>query len=190
MGHPHLHLALRAATEEMHERLHRHVGFAAIKSAAIRMSDYRELIVRLYGFYVPFEEAVATESIRCAWLEEDLRALGLVHLRDTVPRCPPIPRLADPHFRLGARYVAEGSALGGRELARGLDRLLGQDVMEGRRFFIGRGCRTGEAWRDYLAQLSSAPAEPSARAQIVQGAVATFTAFENWLGGWSTLSHG
>ena len=84
----------------------------------------------------------------------------------------------------------KGQPWGGRDLVRGLDRLLGKDVTEGREFFIGRGAGTGEAWRRYLAQLSAAPSEPCARAEIVRGAVETFAAFEHWLNGWSTASHG
>jgi heme oxygenase len=121
---------------------------------------------------------------------DDLKALGLRRPLEGFPLCQDVPRLGSAHLRLGARYVAEGSALGGRDLARSLDRLLGKEVTEGRRFFVGRGSGTGEAWRSYLAQLSAAPDEPSARAEIIKGAVATFAAFEHWLDGWSTLSHG
>ena len=63
-------------------------------------------------------------------------------------------------------------------------------MTEGRQFFIGRGAGTSEAWRSYLAQLSAAPPEPSARAEIVKGAVEVFAAFEHWLNGWSASSHG
>ncbi len=187
MAHVPLRSVLRAATHEVHERLHRHAGFAAIQSATIGLADYRNLIVRLYGFYLPFEAAAAIRPDRSKWLVDDLKALGLDRPLHALPKCPHVPRLDSAHLRLGALYVAEGSALGGRELARGLDRMLGQDVAGGRRFFIGRGPETGEAWRGYLARLSAAP---SARAEIIKGAVETFAAFEHWLNGWSTLAHG
>jgi len=187
---PSLRLALRAATQDVHDRLHRHAGFAAIQDATIGLADYQDLIVRLHGFYVPFEAAVAIEPDRSNWLAGDLEALDLKRPLHAFPKCWHVPRLDSAHLRLGALYVAEGSALGGRDLARGLDRLLGRDVTEGRQFFIGRGAGTGEAWRSYLAQLSAAPTEPSARAEIIKGAVETFAAFEHWLNGWSTSSHG
>jgi heme oxygenase len=185
-----LHLELRAATEVVHDRLHRHVGFAAIQNATIGLADYKDLIVRLYGFYVPFEAAVAIEPDRSNWLAGDLKALGLKRPLHALPKCTHFQSLDSVPLRLGALYVAEGSALGGRELARGLDRLLGKDVTEGRQFFIGRGARTADAWRSYLAQLSAAPPAPSVRAEIITGAVETFAAFEHWLNGWSTSSHG
>ena len=190
MAHVPLHSVLRAATQEVHERLHLHAGFAAIQNATIGLAEYRNLIVRLYGFYLPFEAAAAIRPDRSKWLVNDLKALGLDRPLHTLPKCPHVPQLNSAHLRLGALYVAEGSALGGRELARALDRFLGKDVAGGRQFFIGRGPKTGEAWRGYLAQLSAAPSEPSIRAEIIKGAVETFAAFEHWLNGWSTLAHG
>jgi heme oxygenase len=185
-----LRWALRAATRDVHDRLHRHAGFAAIQGATIGLAAYRDLIVRLYGFYVPFEAAAAIEPDRTNWLAGDLEALGLRRSLHALPKCPHVPRLGSAHLRLGALYVAEGSALGGRDLARGLDRLLGKDATEGRRFFIGRGPDTGEAWRGYLGQLSAAQSGSFARAEIIKGAVETFAAFEHWLNGRSILAHG
>ena len=179
---------LRAATRDMHDRMHRHAGFAAIQDATIGRAEYRRLIVRLYGFYLPFEAAASISPDRSKWLVHDLEALGLERPLHALPTCPHVPSLDSAHSRLGALYVVEGSALGGRDLARSLDRLFGADVAEGRQFFIGHGAKTGEAWRGYLAQLSAA--RSGARAEIIRGAVETFAAFEHWLDGWSTLSHG
>jgi heme oxygenase len=185
-----LHWLLRAATRDVHNRLHGHAGFVAIQDATIDHADYQRLISRLYGFYLPFEVAAAISPDRSRWLLDDLEAVGLMRPLLNLPMCSHVPCLDSAHFRLGALYVVEGSALGGRELARGLDRLLGKDVARGRQFFLGRGAKTGDAWRDYLAQLSAAPPEASARAEVIRGAVETFTAFEHWLNGWSGLSHG
>ncbi len=189
-AHPPLHDVLRAATRGVHERLHRHAGFAAIQDASISLEDYRKLVARLYGFYLPFEAAACLEPDRSVWLADDLEALGQGGPLDAVPKCPHLPWLDTAHSRLGALYVAEGSALGGRGLARSLDRLLGIDSTSGRCFFIGRGPGTGEAWRAYLARLSAAPSSPSARADIVHGTTETFAAFERWMNGWSTSTHG
>jgi heme oxygenase len=186
---PSLRQELRATTQDVHDRLHRHVGFAAIQDGTVSLEDYRTLIVRLHGFYVPFEAAAAIEPDRSDWLADDLKALGVTRPSPGVAECGHIPCLDSAHLRLGAQYMAEGSALGGRDLARGLDRLLGTGVVDGRRFFTGRGAGTGEAWRGYLARLSAAAPDPSARPQIIRGAVKTFDAFEQWLNGWSTSLH-
>jgi heme oxygenase len=189
-GHGSLRLVLRAATQDVHHRLHRHAGFAAIQDGTIGLADYQGLIARLYGFYVPFEDAAAIKPDRSKWLADDLNALGLKRPLHALPLCQQVPRLDSAHLSLGARYVAEGSALGGRELARGLDRLLGKNVIKGRQFFIGRGAGTGAAWAGYLAELSAAPPDASVRLEIIKGAVETFAAFENWLSGWSASPHG
>ena len=185
-----MRLELRAATQGVHDRLHRHAGFAAVQQATIALADYRDLLARLYGFYLPFESAVTTGPDRSDWLAADLKALNLQQPLHTLTKCHHMPPMDTVYLRLGALYVAEGSALGGRDLARGLDRLLGKDVTEGRRFFIGRGAGTGEAWRRYLAQLSAVSPDPLVWAEIIKGAVETFAAFEQWLNGWSTSSHG
>ena len=110
---PSLRLELRAATQDVHNRLHRNVGFAAIQDTTIGLVDYQDLIVRLYGFYVPFEAAVAIEPVQSNWLAGDLEALDLKQPPQAVPKCWHVPRLDSAHLRLGALYVVEGSALGG-----------------------------------------------------------------------------
>ena len=184
---PPLRSVLREATQDVHDRLHRHAGFAAIKDASIGVVAYQEIIVRLYGFYVPFEAAAAMGPDRSQWLADDMSALGLKRSLHALPLCQDVPCLTSAHRRLGALYVVAGSALGGRELARGLDSLLGKNVMKSRQFFTGRGARTGEAWGIYLARLSAVPPDPSVRLEIINGAVETFAAFENWLSGWSNF---
>ncbi len=110
---PSLRLELRAATQDVHDRLHCHAGFAAIQDATIGLAHYQDLIVRLYGFYLPFEAAVAIGPDRSNWLAGDLEALGLKRPLHAVSKCWHVPRLDSAHLRLGALYVAEGSALGG-----------------------------------------------------------------------------
>ena len=185
-----LRAELRAATRDVHDRLHLHLGFASIQDTTIGLADYRNLVARLYGFYVPFEAAMAIEPDRSHWLARDLEALGLEPPFHGVPKCEHVACPDNVHFRLGALYVAEGSALGGRDLVRGLDGLFGKGATQGRQFFIGRGAGTGAAWRHYLARLSASSPEPLARAEIIRGATLTFAAFEQWLNGWSTSSHG
>jgi len=180
--------ALRTATQGPHERLHQHAGFSLVKDGAITFADYRALLVRLYGFYLPFERAVGVNPIRTHWLERDLAFLGDdAAALSRIRVCADLPPYDSPERRLGALYVVEGSALGGRQLYRGLDRLLAVGSVEGRRFFAGRGAGTGEAWLDVLDRLASVLPEPTGRAALVSAAVETFEVFEAWLGGWSDM---
>jgi len=182
--------ALRAATSVVHERLHGHEGFAAVQAGTIDRKAYGQLLSRLYGFYRPFEAAAQLAPERTRWLEHDLDALGVCAAsRDTLPRCAAFPpRLSADHV-LGARYVVEGSALGGRGMARQLDALLGPGVTAGRHFFSGHGAQTGSAWRDYLALLAMVPRPLPQCGAIIDGANATFATFEHWLAGWNN-NHG
>ncbi|MCA3264169.1 MAG: biliverdin-producing heme oxygenase [Telmatospirillum sp.] len=178
--------ALRLATQEPHARLHRHTGFAAVADGTIDMPAYRMMLVRLYGFYRPFERALAAAPMRTQWLAADLVWCGVdVSAHARIPECRTMPPLPSRATQLGARYVVEGSALGGRQLARGLDRLLGRDCADGRRFFAGRGADTGHAWANFTAELAAHDAESAARTNLVAAAVATFAAFETWLADWS-----
>lgn len=180
--------ALRLATADVHERLHHHVGFAAVQAGTIDHKAYTTLLSRLYGFYRPFEAAAQLSPERTRWLESDLTALGIDAAgREKLPRCAAFPPLFSADHILGARYVVEGSALGGRGMARQLDALLGTGVAAGRQFFSGHGAATGAVWREYLALLSAVPGPVSQRKSIIDGANATFATFERWLNGWDKI---
>ncbi len=183
---PTLRDVLRSATSKPHERLHQHEGLAAVAAGTINRPDYKALLGRLYGFHHSFELAAKKIPERTRWLEIDLATLGVdAAMLAGLPRCTVFPAIASPEYLLGASYVVEGSALGGRGLARQLDGLLGTGNIAGRRFFSGHGTETGEVWRSYLARLSAASTATASRATIVAGAVATFTIFEQWLEGWN-----
>lgn len=174
--------ALRIATQAPHARLHRHAGFAAVADGTIDLPAYRTLLARLYGFYLPFERAVDADPMRTRWLAADLAWCGIdAAARARIVACAELPRLPCPASRLGARYVVEGSALGGRQLARGLDRLLGPVGAEGRRFFAGRGADTGGAWTNFAAELAAFDGASAGRARLIAAACTTFAAFEVWL---------
>lgn len=180
--------SLRVATHAPHERLHRHSGFAAVKDGTIGPADYRTLLVCLFGFYVPFERAIDADRIRTQWLARDLNCLGVdAESIGRIRLCADIPRYDFLERRIGALYVVEGSALGGRQLYRGLDQLLGKETTDGRRFFAGRGAETGSAWSGFLDQLALVGAEPTERAAMVGAAVETFEIFETWLHGWKEM---
>ena len=183
---PSLIVLLRDATREIHQLMHCHAGFCAIKDGTIRRRNYNDLLKRLYGFHAAFELQTGDGSDRTIWLTDDLLFLGETDLSlAAIPRCAALPELTTANQRLGAHYVIAGSALGGREMSRGLDHLLGDDMASGRRFFLGHGARTGEVWRQWLALLADAPCDPETQTEIVQAAVDTFSAFERWSAGWS-----
>lgn len=177
--------ALASATREVHERLHRHPGLAAVQSGSIDRPGYARLLGRLYGFHEPFEREGRLVPTRSIWLESDLTAFGTGPAQQAaLPRCRGFPDLSSDEAMLGALYVVEGSGLGGATLARRLEGLVGHGVLDGRRFFSGHGSRTGDAWRAYLLRLSNASPASEVRATIVATALATFALFEQWIAGW------
>ena len=189
MLQPDLHEALRIATHDVHQRLHRHRGFAAVQDGTIDRAAYARLLRRLFGFHRAFEIAADLPPQRSLRLADDLAALdnGGVAL-GPIALCGMLPAFAGPADILGGRYVVEGSALGGRGLARHLDTLLGTQASDGRRFFAGNGGDTGAVWRDYLARLALVAPDPAARQRVIAAAIATFASFEVWLADWDTPS--
>jgi heme oxygenase (biliverdin-IX-beta and delta-forming) len=192
---------LRVATAAAHERMHGHPGFAAAAAGAIRLSDYRRLLARIFGFHKPFEvvasEAAVTagveidihERARSPALLSDLKALGLDE--DAIAR---LPLWAAPHridsegSLLGALYVLEGSTLGGIQIARALRGQIGDETGDGRRFFLGRGDQQGAMWGDFVERLETLSESPEQATQAIEAAVITFQEFEAWMAGWRAES--
>ena len=180
-----LRFALRHATADVHARLHEHSGLAAVSAGQIGAERYRHLLLRLYGFYLPFEVAAGLFPVRTGWLASDLAALDTPLLQIAgADRCAALPRLDSAEAVLGAMYVVEGSALGGRGLARHLATLTGAGSLAGRRFFASDGADTGRAWRAFGHRLRLVPHDPAIQHTVIAAAVATFSCFETWLNGW------
>jgi heme oxygenase len=185
-----IHALLRHTTGDVHQRLHRHDGFASIQDGSCTLDAYRRLLLRLHGFHRPFEAAADLEPERSAWLADDLAVLGIdAQALEAAASCRDLPRLHDDPRRVGALYVVEGSALGGRDLFRGLDHLFGERTVAGRRFFHGRGAATIDRWKDYLARLAQCASDPTRTRAIIDAAVETFACFEHWMADWNEAPH-
>ena len=180
---------LRASTHEVHQRLHLHSGFMAVRDGTIDLNAYQMLLARLYGFHLPFESMIESKAERSEWLAEDLTALRVSGAAlAALPRCAELPRFETLASQLGALYVIEGSALGGRTLSKSLDPVLGFGVAEGRRYFIGRGAGTAISWNRFLTRLSNLAGDAKACEQMLAAAIKTFQVFEDWLNGWRAVS--
>jgi heme oxygenase len=195
--------ALREATDPIHRRLHGLPDFRSLAEGRLDRAGYAALLRRMLGFHRAVETALdAAPSLspwgidiagrRRAWLiEADLLALGAT----AAPQAPglpppalqppdlqplaPLPPLGSAARALGCLYVTEGSTLGGRQLARALDRLLPPGP-EGRRFLLGHGEAHAAMWRACCLALEACGADPARRAEMLAAATATFAAFEAW----------
>jgi heme oxygenase (biliverdin-IX-beta and delta-forming) len=188
---------LRHATADIHENLHQHPAFTRLMAGILTMPEYSALLGRLYGFHWPLEISLRAVSGRqlgepvgpidpatrktALLLHADLLHLGVSQPEiDAIPLCDALPAIASPEEVVGCLYVIEGSGLGGKVMARKLDRLLGAHDRAGRQFLMGQAeadplhwplfCRWLEAWaagRDLVA--------------ITRSARRTFESMETWL---------
>ncbi len=172
--------AVRTATDAVHLRMHDLPAFTAIRDQRLDRGSYADLLQQLFGFHWRVEKALGksgdggltSHRPRLDRLREDLNHLGRRAETASGSWTPP----GGASGRLGCAYVAQGSALGGRVIARQLDYLLG-DGAAGRLFFRG-GPEDRIAWRKLLLTLE-AQDDPAAIANIILGAEATFELFES-----------
>jgi len=183
---------LRAATHDVHMRLHRHPSFAQLADGTIDLVSYKSLLARLYGFHAPVEQALVQASNalgidvqmdrrrRVHLLRDDLSALQMIDAQITALPCIiGLPPLKTRDQLMGALYVREGSTLGGRVLARQLDGLLGSGSTHGRLFLAGDpgGPRL---WQRCCALVEQVAADGQFD-DMIASAIDTFAALETWL---------
>jgi heme oxygenase len=171
--------ALRDATAATHLRMHGLPAFCAIDEGRLGLRDYG----RLLGALARFHGAVgaALKAGPCARFSSAGRRLAalrrdLAHIGAPSPQKPAEWTLRSGEAALGALYVAEGSMVGGRVIARRLDYLFGS-AAEGRTFFAG-GAEDRPAWPRVLALLAEQSGDEAGIAEMTRGAEACFALFE------------
>jgi heme oxygenase len=139
-------MQLRAATDEIHQALHRAAPFAAIAEGRETLTGYGETLQALYRFHAGMHGmCVAGAAVlgvdilgkahaaRVAALAGDLAHLGLAVPDDVRGAVPDIA--GQGAFCAGLLYTVQGSTLGGKVIFRQLDGLLPDP--RGRSFFQG-----------------------------------------------------
>lgn len=185
--------ALRHATHERHEALHAAGPFAALMDGRLTREGYGRLLLRLYGFHRPLEDALLapgasaelarfgldpTRLERAGRLRLDLAALGVGPDEvDAAPRVALAPAAA-PGWAMGRLYVREGSTLGGRVMARRLDGLLGSG--DAARLFLAGTVTDAILWRDCCRAVEACGADPHRHAAMVAAALDVFERFAGW----------
>jgi heme oxygenase (biliverdin-IX-beta and delta-forming) len=175
---------LRAATRHHHQQLDSDPRIAAYFQT---QQGVGELLGRWYGFFVPYEarlEATAhdfrnlvSERKKTPLLLDDLRFHGIDPER--LPMCDCLPRIEDEIEMLGAMYVTEGSTLGGRFLARDIEKSVGLSNNQGYSFFNSYGDQTGSCWKEFGQIVEEACANNPQRA--IASADKTFECVHHWL---------
>jgi len=182
---------LRAETQTHHMALESQMP---VMDPAFSLADYRLLLARFYGYYVPLEARLVAwsrvegrgmdyaERLKVPELERDLLALG--ETADTIamlPHCDEIPKLATEAEGLGCLYVVEGSTLGGQMITRQLQKSLGLSPESGVAFFHGYGSETGVRWQAFGRWLEEAAGRLEQDDAIIAGANETFRTLGDWL---------
>jgi heme oxygenase len=181
---------LKADTAERHDRIERALD---LMRPDLTRAAWTRLVGRFYGFYQPWEEAVArstdggdlaplvADRRKVAWLEEDLAELGVCAAeRARLPRCARLPSVATTAEVLGSMYVFEGATLGGQFISRHVEATLGLSNARGYSFFRAYGIATGRMWHAFRETLSAFAPRLDGDT-IVASACETFDRFHNWL---------
>lgn len=135
---------------------------------------YLELIRTLWRLHSA-HAGVPGAATRTDWLARDIAVLG----GSPPPPATPVAR-SGAAATLGARYVLEGSALGGRVILKLARSRLGVTPQTGGRFLFGHGDATAAHWKAFVLELNAAPM--TWREACLQGARKTFRSFIAELG--------
>jgi heme oxygenase (biliverdin-IX-beta and delta-forming) len=183
---------LRGATRLARDRFDIAVNLDGLLKSRER---YRDLLVRLFGFYAPLEAKLfdGLDSFAEAGMELndrrkssalllDLVSLGLTKTQvDAIELCDDLPDMSSPEQTLGAIYVLEEATIGGQFICQLLNQRLGITTEAGSRFFNGYGNDTGLMWRRYCETLETIIVTPEQRWELVDGALATFSKLQKWV---------
>jgi heme oxygenase len=175
---------LKVSVASLHDEIE---AGAAIPDGILSLADYASCLGRFYAVFAPVEAALAEFEDWPEWgidlaahcrtpaLRADLAALGFDHAG--LPRLV-APMLADFASGLGALYVLEGSALGGKVILRSLEARLGTRMAGATAFFGAAGRDGALAWPAFKARLDAfGEGRPAAQARVVAGAMAVFRQF-------------
>jgi heme oxygenase len=179
---------LKSSTDETHRRLERELD---LLSPAFSATDYRRLLERFYGFFLPLENELLCLELpyeldrRCKlpWLKQDLHALGASEGDlDRLPLCETLPAIHDLSTAVGALYVVEGSTLGGKVLTKHFKEKLKLSPMQGLAYFSAYQEETLEMWRRFREKTSELEATGALNQGVtIETAGAVFETLRNWL---------
>ena len=171
--------ALRTATHDIHERMHRHPALSRLAAGTIGRDAYRHLLARSYGFYAMIEPVLGLAGNSTECLFDDLTTLGMTPAAiDDLPRCAPLAVGQGQAEAIGARYVLLGASLGGKVMARAIaDRPEGDAALPVR-FLTGT---SDTAWKIFATNLESDLPDAALRTRAAKAATAVFAAYDEWM---------
>ena len=171
--------ALRTATHDIHERMHRHPALSRLAAGTIERDEYRRLLARSYGFYAMIEPVLGLVGNLTECLVDDLTTLGMTPAAiNDLPRCAPLAVGQGQAESIGARYVLLGASLGGKVMARAMAGRTDGDAALPVRFLTGTD---DTEWKIFATDLENNLPDTALRARAAKAAAAVFTAYEEWM---------
>jgi heme oxygenase len=180
-------------TDHLHDRFD--AQYETVLFFDLTNERYHAFVRKLYGFYKPAAEllhrfagertaaCLPFEQERIPALLKDLRAFGETDESiATIPLCQ-LPTLDSTPLILGYLYIIEGSLFGNEPVAQQLQRSLQIGEENGAAFFhIIDFQQVRPKWKAFLDMLTVYTAShPEANEEIVNGALKTILAYEQWL---------
>jgi heme oxygenase len=172
--------ALRHATQPLHQRLD---AALPLGRQGAGTADYLQHLQVLRGWLAALDPLLRQTGWGAGYLDAAAAELALpsppsvlsplaaLAAHEAATAIAIAPADAGVDFAWGAAYVVEGSQLGGQVLAR---RLREAGVEHPLAYLQGRGERTGAHWRNFVAALRAALAQPAATAAACRGACWAF----------------
>jgi heme oxygenase len=150
--------------------------------------DYVRCLQQLHGIVTAWEEWSAATSPewmhsllenrqRRGLLERDLAWFGVAPFDEARPA---MPETQDAASLLGAMYVMEGSSLGGRLIARHVERVLALSAGVGDAYFCGHNQQTGTMWKEFCGVLQARVPDRETDT-VIAAAKTMFRVFGSWM---------
>ena len=154
--------------------------------------EYVKLLQLFYGYFGALEEKI-NEFILPYHLEEehqfqrrktkniadDIHVYGGIIPEKATDE--DLPEITNYLQAFGALYVIEGSTLGGKVIAKMMQRQMETDTTEGFTFFHGYGDETESRWASFKELLNNQATDIVEKENVVKAADETFAKFQRWI---------
>jgi len=180
------HQMLASATKSRHDALDQQPLLRRLLSANLSLAEYARVMVLLrqcFGLIEPalvkhetlhLKHDVFPYNCKLPALDLDLLQLGVGNTQ--IPAAINSISINSAGGYLGARYVLEGSALGGAFIARHLEKALPELARKASNFWrIQKSA--AERWSSFLLMLAQLDNDRQGRSQAIAGASETFDLF-------------
>jgi len=161
-------------------------------AATTTVDDYREYLVRVYGFVQPYETALASTPqldemidmrprLKTPLLLHDLYALGMTDDDlAAIPVCMTVPTFRGAAGALGWMYVVERPVLASAVIRRHLQTRLPGEMASASAYLGAYAGQVGTMWRELGRAIERIAATPAVADRVVASAGEAFRVLHRW----------